>query len=320
MSATSVLLIQLTTGFVTTAAHELIHASRDERTDFYARTRAAAASDEDWAAAVRCLVEGDASLLGLGLGTSLSQAGTPGERLRALLPTLKQPEAVDSMLETNVPGMPRALQELLVVAYREGLVFAAHVYEKGGLGALESAFKNPPRSTEQVLHPQKFLGPDVDEPTIFFGGDPAPMLGDGWTTRRRSTLGEFDIRVLLLERLGRADAATAAEGWDGIRYHFVTHTDGRSFLGLMSTWDSARDAKEFARAWLKWASLRDGAKAKIDADRVGTRDGTVVVLVRERDVIVADGVPRDAEEEVLRALGVAGRRERRADEKPPAGE
>ena len=313
--------------FTTTAAHELIHAYRDVHTDFWQRTLALSNVDEDWASAVRCLVEGEATLLGFGLGGALKAQGDADEFTRVYAGMLKRRGAMAAGV--FIPDMPLAIQRLFLVAYEDGSVFAAHVYAEGGVDAIAKAYKNPPRSMEQIFHPEKYLGPGIDEPTVFVGGDPSHHLGKGWTIRRRGTLGELDMRVLFEQHLGRERARKVGEGWDGIRYHFCMHEDGRSFIGLVSTWDSENDAEEFADAWRDWALKRDdtnkalaipGGHETMLVRAVKTKEGIVAVRRKGRDVIVADGTTVEAMVGVLKALGVTERRERRADEKPPAGE
>jgi hypothetical protein len=309
--------------FTITAVHELIHAYRDVHTDFWERTKALSSVDEDWASAVRCFVEGEATLLGLGLGEALKLRGDPGAFTLAYANVLKKSGAMAA--GGFIPGIPLAIQRYFLVAYEDGPVLAAHLYVKGGVGAIAEAYKNPPRSMEQVLHPEKYVGPEVDEPTVFVGGDPTGHLGKGWALRRRGTLGELDMRVMFEKHLGRRRALEVGEGWDGIRYHFCTHGDGRSFLGLVSTWDSEKDAREFARAWHDWALKRDDgnvvlASADVGIHTVKTRDGIVAVLLKGRDVVVADGTHLEGMVGVLKALRVTERRDRKADEKPPAGE
>ena len=77
--------------------------------------------------------------------------------------------------------------------------------------AVDDAYRNPPVSTEQILHPQKFRA-EPDHPTLVEFGDLEP--GEGWRELGQNVLGEFQIRVMLRRQRGEV----AAEGWDGDRY------------------------------------------------------------------------------------------------------
>src|SRR5205085_6086849 len=68
--------------------------------------------------------------------------------------------------------------------YEEGVAFAALLYQNGGWDAVDAAFKNPPRSTEQVLHPDRYIGGDAPKPIAL----PALQL-NGWHRITEDTLG-----------------------------------------------------------------------------------------------------------------------------------
>ncbi|MHC4953105.1 MAG: hypothetical protein ACYTGZ_04390 [Planctomycetota bacterium] len=303
--------------FDMTAAHELAHAYRDVDKDYWERVKRTFLLDEDEAIAVTCLVEGEAELVGQSVGI----AASTGREAKLIVPgvitsaKLAPKSAAAAAADPRMRGFPLMLREMLVTRYLIGQALAACIYEKGGWKALGKAFDHPPRSTEQVLHPEKYIGPDVDEPTRFRGGDPAGALGAGWKTRYTNTLGEFGARVHLTERLGRRRAKRAAAGWDGARYHVCEREDAPLFFGMISTWDSAKDAAEFADAWAHWARVRDDKDVpsvllESGADKsIATRDGLVVVRVSGKDVLVADGVPRDRLEPVFKALASATRKE-----------
>ncbi len=299
--------------FAITAAHELVHAHRDGHTDFWARILRLAPTNADAALALRCLVEGDATLLGNAFGVAhLSSSATP--QVLELVARNAERNAREFRESMNGPGLrefPAALREMLIAPYTDGEVFAAALYRAGGAAALRRAFDDPPRSTEQVLHPEKYLAARPDEPVAFGGGDPSAALGGGWTAGYSDTVGELELRVHLTPLLGRERAVRAAAGWDGARYHLCLRDGAAPFFGLVSAWDSEQDAWEFAGAWAEWAARRDGAKAPRRMApggwAVATAEGEVRVEVRGTLVLVADGVPEGREAEVLAALASAER-------------
>ena len=313
--------------FTVTVAHELAHAYRDVDKDYYERTLAAVWDDGDWAQGVQFLVEGEATLLGYAIGQSVMSGTAPEDVMKLLLPRMGQQR--DRMLAAlNGPqfkGVPLIMKEFMIAPYAYGQVLAARIYEKGGLPALAAAFDNPPRSTEQVLHPAKYLGDTPDEPVSFEGGDPTAALGEGWALGFSNVMGEFEMQVHFRELLGRTTADRAAEGWDGSRYWFCEKAGATGFLGMITTWDTVRDAGEFAVAWARWAARRDGETRAVHAlfdgltptgYAVDTKDGRVVVRIRGADVLIADGVPAGRGPAVFRALGASCRAERRADAVP----
>jgi hypothetical protein len=300
--------------FAVTAAHELVHAYRDVDKDFWKRVTETIHSDSDQAIAISCLVEGDATLVGYGVGFAHIQDRDPEPFIKNTA-NMAGNMAKAMRAGISAPGLdqfPYAMREMLLGRYAIGMVLAAEIYKKGGLEALEQAYTEPPRSTEQVLHPEKLLGPEVDEPVVFVGGDPTAALGGGWKLSMANTSGEFDLQIQFREHLGQERGDAAAAGWDGMRYFFCEKQGTAGFIGLVSTWDSEEDAREFARAWIDWASLRDGKEdpARIVTAEDGTLtadtpDGRVEVRIDKTMVLVADGVPADRAAEVFAALASA---------------
>ena len=128
-----------------------------------------------------------------------------------------------------------------------------------------------PRSTEQILHPERYA--ERDEPTdIAFEDGPtgAAQWEDG--------LGEFETRLLFQQHLGsEAEAIMLASGWDGDRYRVLGPTG--EALVWYSVWDDAAAATRFAgglqRAWAKRQS--NGRTARRSDVRQLTIDGRPVV-------------------------------------------
>src|SRR2546429_9259468 len=93
----------------------------------------------------------------------------------------------------------------------------------GSLRGIDAAFKDPPQSTEQILHPEKNLDTPRDLPKPITLTPLTSTLGTGWTQRDSDTMGEFDLGVMLRANgVGTQTADPAAAGWGGgrdVRYH-----------------------------------------------------------------------------------------------------
>ncbi len=118
---------------------------------------------------------------------------------------------------------------------------------------IRAAFEHPPRSTEQVLHPEKYWNPlQSDEPRLL--GFDLGSLPDGWKVQRQDTLGELMLAIVASARdappidlnamLGIGFTNEAVTGWGGDRL-VLLGKDGASWLRLATEWDSERDAAEF---------------------------------------------------------------------------
>ena len=221
-----------------TYAHEYTHALQDQH--FGLRSVVGDAKDQgDQTLARTTLVEGDATLL-----MSLwAQANlTPAELGQVAT-------ASDPASEAVLAKMPAILRETLLFPYTSGITLALGDYQRGGYGAVDDRFANPPDSTEQVLHPDKLAA--AEKPvTVTFPGDLASRLGAGWKVSMQDTLGELQLGILLRDAGGvtASTATAAAAGWGGDRVALVEGPSGATGVVLDTAWDTTADATEFSAA------------------------------------------------------------------------
>ena len=140
------------------------------------------------------------------------------------------------------------VRDQLVEPYLAGLAFARAIWSRGGAGALREAWKHPPESTEQVLHPDKFFA--REKPRRVAPSLPAPS---GSRLVSEGVLGELLLRTLVEEGGG-----PATEGWGGDAWR-LWDVGGRTALAWRSEWDLPRDAAEFHAALRARLSRRGAA-------------------------------------------------------------
>ena len=117
--------------------------------------------------------------------------------------------------------------------------------QPGSYKGVNDALADPPQSTEQVLHPEKYLDKPRDEPMPVSLPPLTNTLGAGWTYRDTDTMGEFDLKEML--QINNVDDANAWEGWGGGRY--ALYQKGDAALVILGTvWDTSTDATEFNAA------------------------------------------------------------------------
>jgi len=216
-----------------TLSHELTHALQDQHfriQSMYERAR----DNEDAELALRALVEGDATL-----SEMLYMGDTKIDESRAQAVARQ-----DGTTFTSVSTGPAVLTLKTLFPYLQGASWVGQLYRKGGWGAVNRAYGDPPESTEQVLHPGKYLR--RDHPTSIELPRMDGALGPMWQVIAENTLGELQVLAMFLPQ-GSDVARTAASGWDGDRYRIYQYGEGK-VLVWESVWDTTKDAREAEQA------------------------------------------------------------------------
>ncbi|MCA9177883.1 MAG: hypothetical protein KDB14_25625 [Planctomycetales bacterium] len=310
-----------------TLSHEMAHALADQH--FRLSDMDSAMRDsEDAALAVSALVEGEATLVMMA-ELARDRQGDGAEALR--LP----PENVDRMfrmmrLASSVGGgkamraAPPFFRQSLVFPYHQGTVFVSHLANRDGWPAVDRAFQFPPISTEQILHPEKYLDrAALDTPTQLTVPS-LPTELQTWNKLGEDTLGEYQTQLLLSSQL---DGKRAAAGWDGDRYIVLqrpagteqadkVHGAADSALLWITTWDSEADAEEFEASFTVDATHRlkqpagpslEVTRAKINGDassaqRIAGGVRNHWSARRGKEVAVVEGLDDDLSQRLLPLL------------------
>lgn len=234
-------------------AHELTHALDDQH--YAIDSLLERATDDDAETALSAVIEGSGTLVMAAYLADELRAG----RLR--------PNALQEMQASEAPSVQRLqaaaalFQRSLTAPYVLGLGFLLRgdpTRLARGVPAsdIDRAFADPPRSSEQILHPEKYWDPAArDVPTELPLPDLAASLGPGWRLAGTGRIGELLLGVLVgaptPDSMASAEAARwiapAAAGLAGDTWqHYV---NGERHVTLLAAlWDSERDAREFVGA------------------------------------------------------------------------
>ncbi len=237
-----------------TLSHELTHALQDQLYGLLAMQKSIE-KDDDMLLAFSALVEGDATLVMFG------EMGRQEGDIRSM--TEMEPEAAQfmfSLMKSFLPiaggktyrNSPRIFRDSLVFPYFQGMVFNLHLSRQGGFRGVHRAYDSPPTSSEQILHPEKYLK-DRDEPMQFEFTDLDSAVPEGWKLLGGNCLGEFQTDILLKNV---PNSIQASSGWDGDRYEVFEGPNDRLAMIWATTWDSEQDAKEFEQAYRKYIALK----------------------------------------------------------------
>lgn len=268
-----------------TLLHELVHALQDQHYDVM-EVVVWTPDDTDRSGALSALAEGDATSAmfdGMMKDGKTALSLPPGfiqERMRA---------------DSDAPaGVPSIIHRSLKSSYIDGLSFVHELRARGGFAAVDSAWKRPPKTTEQVLHLNKY---DIDEPPLPVSV-PTPPSKD-FELVLHDTWGEQNVRLIFEEWMDLEEAAAAASGWGGDRivaYHSSTQS--------VTVWhilldDEAASGRYFSAFAQGYSGGRDDVGELPKDQACGQRaPGTpLTAIVRSGRHVVIAGSPAQAEEQ-----------------------
>jgi hypothetical protein len=225
-------------------SHEIIHLLQHQAYPELMDPKRMPKNSDDLEAAIQAALEGDAMRFGF-------------DAIGLRAPT---PEEWATSLDGQFPGLEGSALAEAPALIRLTFDFP---YTRGYAMAWREEFRlleSPPISTEQALHDDRrleaFLQMDLTELE--------DRLPAGCRALQRNTVGELQISVLFRD-LSEDSYPAIWEGWNGDRY-LVADCAGRTEWVWWTAWDSARDAAEFADAYLELApSVAARANSEIPA-------------------------------------------------------
>ena len=272
-----------------TFAHEYVHALQDNYFDlnnFLPKDQSA-----DAQLAARSLPEGDARLVeDLFTYQNISREQLNYTVYRYLF-----------QQKPSLEGVSPALGVFTYFPYNAGEYFVLSLYIQGNFTweRVNQAYRHPPISTEQVMHPEKYLADE--RPATISLPNLAPALGNPWHELDRDVLGEAGFLVWLVDRLDEQGASDGAAGWDGDGYTLWIDGAGRRLLAELSQWDTEADAIELFEAFTAYMNLRQAGSSGDEAggarwweDEAGltllSRQGRQILIIVAPDQVTLDQV------------------------------
>jgi hypothetical protein len=293
-------------------AHELDHGLQDQAFDLH-RFEDLPSSEGDAAAARHALVEGDgiALMIEVMLARRHSKLDWASPAIARLI---KQGMASSGGGGDHLDQAPLAIREAMVFPYRAGFGFVAALRRRQPWSAVDAAFVRPPRSTEQILHPERYVADEL--PISIEARVPAAL--PGYAIAHATVWGELGFDLWLRSHgVDEHAAAEAAAGWGGDRAIVLARPGERRAaraVGIARTeWDTEADAIEAAEAAGK-ALAEAVVGGTVEQAATRTRrfgiDGTVSWIERKgASLVIVLGAPAWSAEalatEVWTATGIA---------------
>jgi hypothetical protein len=262
-----------------TLVHELTHALTDQHYSFSDLSDALDSREEyDALSALQTITEGDATLTELHYVAGLS----PADQQAVISESLGQDTGV-------FDSAPVFIQQLLVFPYNAGLSLLSGLWTpQDGFLAIDDAYVDPPTTTEQVMHADKY---ETREPAIDVELPDTPI--DGYETVEESTWGELLFNVMFTQALGQVTADSAAGGWGGDHYRLMWNGTDVVFV-LHYVGDTEQDAEEMETALSDYVTTAMGLTAGRGGRFAGDsyayvgRDGADVFFVAANDAAAGE--------------------------------
>lgn len=245
-----------------TLAHEFVHSFQDKAFDLSKLFKREETEEKDkanteYADTLDALIEGDAVLAQLqyieekvgleGLNEWAASSANKAEELDA----------------ANEP--PPALSRYASFPYTYGSAFVRYLYDKGGWEQVNEAYEDPPKTEEQILHPEKYLA--GEEGAGISLRDLSGDLEGDWDQMMDVVFGEFDTYNWLRSTLeNEVQAQSAATGWGGGRLAVYANEEApeRVLVQIALIWDDRQEAREFFAGFLDAIKPIDKSPKKLD--------------------------------------------------------
>lgn len=238
-----------------TLSHEVTHALQDQNYDLQKPPLDNESYNGDNFTAVESLIEGDATY-------------TMYKYAEDYIDISRLQKEINEMPETSSEELDKApfyIRKSLLFPYEGGLVFVKALIERNGEAGVDNAFRDPPLSTEQILHPEKYIDRS-DNPKEVTVPDVKSVFGEDWEAINSDCLGEYDVSLWFEQYAGLLAAREVSKGWGGNKIEYWEGPKEEFVLVNLFTWDTPLDAKEFYSGYKELLEGRFGGGLKKSID------------------------------------------------------
>jgi hypothetical protein len=235
---------------------------------------------EDRRSAFHAVAAGDAALTLMSLGMKKEDS----KLLPANLDIAAQAAVELGKLAVNLPDF---LRRQLTFPHRHGSQFVYWAYRSKGWQGVDALYDNPPLSTAEILHPEKYFV-QREAPLRFFPAQLLRRFKDGAIVEQ--TLGEDAIAGLLAGERSAKSPRDTAGGWRGDQL-FTFAENGSPTTLWFSSWHSEPQAREFLLAYRAVLEARhrvrfDSAASQSNAPMIARAQNQRGWLLQRNDSVV----------------------------------
>jgi hypothetical protein len=281
--------------------HEFVHALQDQHFDLL-KLLVVRPYNYDRTEAVFALIEGDA----MNVQRRAEEGDAYARRTLEDISRQENDRFRDYRSEFGAL-FPPLLTETFIFRYRDGARFVETIRRKQGERGVDELFRHPPASSEQILHPEKYLQSEAPRDVQL---NESAFAQQNWRVVTSTALGEIGVRGLLMAGITEPDASRAAAGWGGDRAYLFERDGGAPLFVWKSVWDKSTDAEEFFKAYNAAEQRRKGAQltgestSGNETQKTWREGGQSTLVYLTGDTVI---VIRGAEADVNTSLGAARR-------------
>ncbi|MFH1226589.1 MAG: hypothetical protein V1701_01645 [Planctomycetota bacterium] len=279
-----------------TVIHEMTHALQDQHFDLLSLPMDSLEND-DLATAVKSLIEGEATFV------MYDYLFRQGGLNMILLPDMSKSseEAPPGANESIMEQAPPYIKEGLTFPYVKGVEFIKFIKGREGWAGIDKIYSDLPSSTEQILHPQKYILEDRDYPVaVKLPELKEDLPSNKWQVQLRNVMGEFNVEIILRQFLPTLRTEKIAEGWGGDEFMVWENNDSKQILlAWFVNWDTIRDAKDFFIAYNKLINRKYQELESMKKDpllrtwKERNKDSFILLERREQDVLIIEGATQE---------------------------
>jgi len=220
---------------------------------------------------------------------------------------LIQASAVGEMdKDPKLSKAPIYIRDSLIFPYLAGVTFTQQFLKAhDGWQDLHLIFEHPPVSTQQIMHPEKYLA-DVQPVAIKLPDWKAVAPAD-WKLLEENVMGEFGVEELLKQFLGEDAAKLTSPGWTGDRYAVFEDSKDKTLpIVFVLDTDSEEDAARFFGQYSSALEMKYQTRTHLlrQANFFGfqTDGGSVFVKHQGTQCLVVEEATRDTFDKIDQAI------------------
>ena len=181
--------------------------------------------------------------------------------------TLIQASAVGEMdKEPKLSKAPIYIRDSLIFPYLAGVTFTQQFLKAhDGWQDLHLIFEHPPVSTQQIMHPDKYLA--KVQPVPIKLADWKAVAPADWKLLEENVMGEFGVEEVLKQFLGEDAAKLTSPGWTGDRY--AVFEDGKAKtlpIVFIVDMDNEEDAARFFGQYSSALEMKYKTRTSLDRE------------------------------------------------------